>query len=260
MLAISFAACGGGTSGTDGGGVIVKGLITETDGSPAEGVTVSIRESGDSASTDSSGAFLISSALTGNEVTLELERNDESAFVSPISIDPANTSEVQITVSLSSEEFTVNAVSVEVIPLNADRADPGDGSGGGTPPPTDGGARPSPTPTPELQLSIVRGTILGNDGNPLAGARIEVVSTGDSDRTDSNGAFRIDTDLDSGSLELSISYEGFQGSIRFGSIPDPPIRATVNLIVEINDSGGGEQPSGGSTSLVVTGTSEFSRR
>jgi hypothetical protein len=190
---------------------------------------------------------------------VELNKGGESTTSAPVAVDPANVSELQLSITLAEQGFEIDVLSVEIVPLSgADDEDsdispePSPGADDSSPSGT-----PDPRPTPEVRKSIVQGTVLFENGTPVFGARVRVVSTGDSDSTDSSGRYRIETELDSGTLEISLSYGSFTDSISIGRIPDPPIRAEVNLSLVEVDAGPDQD---GGLLLELTASPNISRR
>ena len=60
-----------------------------------------------------------------------------------------------------------------------------------------------------MRAQSVSGTVTDNDGNPLVGANIEIVGTGQGSSSDGSGNYMI-TDVASGDVTVKASYIGYK--------------------------------------------------
>jgi hypothetical protein len=72
ILCIVLTACGGGTSGTDGGGTVVRGRLISSDGTALSGYTIIISETSDSALSKIDGTFEIALSETPSEISFTI--------------------------------------------------------------------------------------------------------------------------------------------------------------------------------------------
>lgn len=98
ILLLLIAGCGGGSAGTGTGDSLIRiqGLVLDPDGTAVEAAKVTIVESGDFDYTDASGAFLIESDLANQQVTLEVSKEDKSAFTTVTAPGENGTLSIQV--------------------------------------------------------------------------------------------------------------------------------------------------------------------
>lgn len=261
LLALALPiGCGGGLSGTgDIQPTQIAGRINQVDGAAFEGALVTVVETGDSAVSDPTGAFLIETKLPVGPLTLSVQAGTVDGTVS---LGEFNGSVLTFVVELEidSTQKTVKIISQDVIPVpsptrgsnasssssSSKPSDLPDGvsptptaaptqsvplpDGSNTPPPQPPSSAPTATPTiaptatPQLQGSTYRGVLksvkFGVD-TPISGATVKVVETGDSFVTDSQGRFRIETDSLGGNITIEVLH---MGSSDTDTIPNVPVR------------------------------------
>lgn len=155
-LSILPGGCGGGTTGTGGtGSSDFRGYVFTSSGAPVSGAMMTIAETGDSAVTDQSGLFLITSELESQtQVTLVIETGTTSAST-VISDLPADTAvDVQVDLQLNEQTKDLKVTKKKVTkkkkptPTHAPAAPTPTLAPSVVPPTSAPGATPTDTPFP----------------------------------------------------------------------------------------------------------------
>ncbi len=131
-LCCFLTSCGGNTQGT--GGISIEGRILTTGGTARANVGVTVLETGDSTTTDATGAFALTTNLLA-EATLLLE--DETIQTQVVLTDiPSSTSTVRVSIEVEEESNSGNISEVEIIENNSssssDNSDSTDDSSSGS--------------------------------------------------------------------------------------------------------------------------------
>jgi len=108
LLAAILGGCGGSTQGT--GGVTVEGRLLEISGAPVNGALVTVVTSGDSATTDANGAFVV--GAEGEQIELLFESGNTSAATA-VQVTP-NTRKVVATFKLDRARGRVETEDLEI--------------------------------------------------------------------------------------------------------------------------------------------------
>jgi hypothetical protein len=71
---------------------------------------------------------------------------------------------------------------------------------------------------------------------PISGARIRIIGSSGSDRTDQAGHFRLEADSGQSSIVLSISIGSLNGTITFGDIPinKGALRVGLQIVIDLD--------------------------
>lgn len=224
LVTAVLVGCGGGTTGTDGGGVNVRfsGTVSNTIGNPVENATVVIEESGDAAQTDNQGRFEIQTNLDSSEATLRIITADTEG-VTHIQNIPSVESNVAIIVEFDLESGGIILENVEVEVQEIETPVPVE---------TQGDTGPSATPTPETtQESLVEGNIALRYFGNLKGARVRVVGFGKETKSDSRGFFRLRFPVGQRTVTLQITSQFGSGTVKFGNLPARPIRLVADILL-----------------------------
>jgi len=233
VLALALAGCSGGITGT-GDTTRISGKVLSESGQPLAGISVTVADSGDSASTDSGGAFEIVTELPDSSTDLIVEG---AAFEGRVSVEqiPDEESLVEITIQVSSLDSSISiaAVSITIIspedPAAASESDAGDAPGSVVRDPGSAGEDRNPAGDDEgLSHVLYRGKVKDQDGQALSGVTVAVIESADSDRSDSSGRFSIDTQDVDGKVTLRVSYKGKSGKVSISNIP-----SGKDLVVEL---------------------------
>lgn len=225
------ACMGGGTTGSDGGlplsrTVRIEGTITSSSGAPEPGVQVTLAETGDSAVSDAVGSFALSSELPSTEVTLLVQKQalDTSVAIGNI---PNSSSLVTLQLSVNTAQNSVSVVAITISPRDTGSS-ASSASSLGSP------QQPS-TPVPGTRnLSIFRGTLRLEDGPPVPGARVRLVATGASDRTDNSGYFSFQTRSVGGNLVLEVTFQGVKARTTLHDIPARGVIVELSLVLRVS--------------------------
>ena len=86
FICVFLVSCGGGTSGT--GLNEYEGRVTDISGAPVNGAVMTVQSTGDSATTDANGEFLITSEASGEEVSILAEAEGFSGHVKVRNVFP----------------------------------------------------------------------------------------------------------------------------------------------------------------------------
>lgn len=266
----TIAGCGGGTTGTGGtGSSQFAGRIVYSTGEPVANATVVLQETGDTATSDAEGNFVIESDLTTPTATLLIETTEIQTQTTITDI-PAGPQEVtvQLSVDKSTQEVNVSAKEVKprrrrpkptAVPTALPSPDPTLApveptvAPGPTELPSDE-ETPSPEPTLEatatvnplqpgipatveptatpLSETVVRGIIVG-DADIVSNLRVDV-NGGQKKRVRDTGAFLIRTTLQADLPVLGISLGKRSTSIVLEGVTT----AADRVILEISVSAG----------------------
>jgi hypothetical protein len=111
LAAIGFSGCGGGSAGT--GTTTFTGKLLTTDNQPVEGAVVRVVGSGDIATTDAQGQFVLSTANQDipHELQVQAQGVDASVVVPAATADE---SKIGVQLELDTSNATVSITSVEV--------------------------------------------------------------------------------------------------------------------------------------------------
>src|SRR5258708_7137619 len=101
FLLSMLAGCGGGFSGTDGGGGIrVVGVVNDEHGRPLSEVLVSDDRTHDQALTDANGHFEFIGAINESQLTLSVEKDQKRTELSVEVTQPVATDTVYLSIGL----------------------------------------------------------------------------------------------------------------------------------------------------------------
>lgn len=116
FILLIAGGCGGGSAGTGTGDTLIRiqGIVSNTSGAPVEAAQVTVVESGDSDTTDASGAFLIEADVADQQITLEVTKEDRSAYTSVTAPGESGTLSIQVKFDdvreiVETEELTVQS-------------------------------------------------------------------------------------------------------------------------------------------------------
>ncbi len=231
-----LVGCGGGSSGTDSGGVrsIVAGRVVTSSQLPLSGATVSLEQSGDSATTDSNGTFRIDTYFSANGFTLRIVGNglDNSVKVEATPL-PSRVINVFLQADIDKNSIELLSISVEPIADAEPTPDSGDPHDGDVSTPPVVGA---PLPTSSPPHSVFKGTLVYRDNEPVIGAVIMVEEISEHDRTDSRGTFSIKTPVISGNVTLRVTLGSFSNWVQLLNIPERPVIVTMKLRLSLPSS------------------------
>lgn len=222
ILLVTFAAgCGGGSGGTDGGvSIRIVGTVKSSDGKPLPGVAITIKENGDTASTDNNGQYSVDTTVTPGLVDLIVSKDNKETETSfEVSLSrPDQTIAVDLT--LDEVEFAATIASVTIV------------------------QDPLPTPQPSarptqiaIQTYDIAGSLRTEAGAGVPGFTVKVQGSSITSKTDTKGAFRVSTKDRTPSL--IISNKRHSVSVRLGTIPDYARLVKVVLTITIKDDSGG---------------------
>lgn len=129
LLSSLVIGCGGGTSGTDGGGLTrIAGTLVDSSGSGISGAVVIVEQTGDATQTGQEGSFSLDTVVMDGQVTFLVEDGVSQASSTVYDLPP---NPEKITVALQLDAPT-NELSSEVVDVKPRRKTP----------------TPKPTPTP----------------------------------------------------------------------------------------------------------------
>ncbi|RIL11964.1 MAG: hypothetical protein DCC75_01330 [Proteobacteria bacterium] len=227
--ALALTSCGGGTSGTDTGGVrlvVIQGSVTNQ-GAALSGLQVSVLESGDSSATDQSGSFSIQTALETQDATLLVEGQGINSQVTINEIPPQD-SKVDLALSLDSNSNQLEVVSITVTLLEEQAPidqTPAPGA------PGQGGSGGSGNEQEEIAKSIFKGVIRSGSGRPLPGVTIRIVQTGASGRSNNQGRFTIESQVIGSPIRIEANLGGVTVSTVLTGIPRRPVEVEMSLVL-----------------------------
>lgn len=108
-----LVACGGGTTGTGGDGVSVKGRVTDLTQSPLINYEITIAETGDSGRTDQNGGFNIHAEALLSEFNLLIE-GDKVQTAAQVNDIPLDSESITVSVVVNRELNRASAMIVAV--------------------------------------------------------------------------------------------------------------------------------------------------
>lgn len=176
ILAMFFTACGGGTTGTDGGTnrLLIMGQV-QSDSSALTGGSVVVLETGDRGPIESDGTFAIDTTRIP-KATFLIELGSKEGRSDTIPVDSDQTT-LGVSLGVSISASGINVVSISVVPLD----DPETPSTSGSPhtpmarPAPSNTRTPIPTPGPLLP-SRFSGQIVNFKGEPLPGILVSYMA------------------------------------------------------------------------------------
>lgn len=116
VMCLLVIGCGGGTSGTDTGGMTtVRGRLFEQDGTAINGASVTVEESGDASTTNQLGQFEIPTQLPSQTLSFSVQAGDVLATSETTQL-PANPEIVDVELQADLSAQTVEVVSTNIIP------------------------------------------------------------------------------------------------------------------------------------------------
>lgn len=229
----ALAACGGGTTGTDGGSTTrILGNVTFQTGEPLAGGNVTLLETGDRSTIDPAGNFEIEKASLKDEVTLLIEF--AGTEVQTTSLEVANGQNVlalQLVVTQKSDGLEI--VELSIVPLSDTAPAPTPISTVINPKPTSTPgssdrrprtpvATPSPTPTPAQH--ILKGTVVDRNNLPLSSVAIVLpLDNGQiTTSTDGSGTFAFPVENHVNVVHLLLAYSGSRSDVTVANLPSIP--------------------------------------
>ncbi len=228
LLLTVLGACGGGTSGSDGGTIVrLQGKVTSASVA-ASGLLVTALESGDSVVTDSAGSFVIDTVLPQAQFTLTLQQGESVARLDTIVI-PDETATVDLTLALNTQDFQVTVEGVSFAARTSDSGSTDPGIPTPTPAPS---ASPAKTPT-FAGKSLFSGSVLYKDGRPATGIAIEVLGRNASATVDAQGHFSIEATSRAGSTSLRLRTAIAVQDVSLGVLPAGDLDVRVRLKIDL---------------------------
>ncbi len=246
----SLLACGGGTTGTgdvSGGRItrIVGEVRNSASGEVVSGTLVTVQETGDSAVTDAEGAFFIETTLVDSSASLVVRGTDFDSTVELGDIPPQDATvkvtlivnELDNIVTVASISISVNSEESQVKPESATPIQQQDTS------PETSSSDSDQQQEEDSPDSVVKGTVLFDDGSAAVGAEVRILQTGDRDHTNRHGRFRIESTSLPERITLRVAFEGAKGSVSISGIPRRhSVEIRVVLVLHQPDAGAGGLP------------------
>ncbi len=138
VCCLCFVQCGGGSKGT--GAIELNGKVLTNDGEPIANATVFLAESGDSATTDTSGAFTIESEEQHSDLTFQIVSGELTTSANVAGL-PSSYQSVYVIIKVNS---SARNAEVEELVVDGEKREP---QGGGASPTPRLTATPSPSPS-----------------------------------------------------------------------------------------------------------------
>ena len=238
LLILIIGGCGGGTRGTGDTRTVVAGAIFTTSGEPLADAMVTQAETGESAATDDTGAFLLPVLLFEGTATLTIERGELVADTTLIiTSPPGDGGPVPVTITV--DTITGIVVGVEVEPLPE-------------PSPTPTRVPDMSTPAPEPRRGhTIEGRAITETGAPARGATFFIGNV--SDTTAGGGTFRLRLPDRPAQVTMGVRYRSERGTLSLDGLPTnraATVRVTIRLAVTEDPFTGGP-PTGLISSVEV---------
>lgn len=217
-LLLFLSACGGGTTGSDGGGDLrIAGVVRDSSGATLAKTIVTLEETGDSAESDHEGRFLlVSSAVPSGHLLLDGVNASVSFNARTESLDLTNPEallNLEITITVESGQAEVKDLSI--VPV--------------TP-------APSVTQTPhQLAPSTLSGSIFFEDGSPAVGARVTISEFAKTDRSDTFGDFSLSFPSGHDQLNLTVALKRASTRIRLSGLPQAAVEIRIRIRLLVNE-------------------------
>lgn len=116
ISSVSLTSCGGGTNGTGGGGVRVKGLVADkTLKTPVRDLSVKIKDSDNETVTDINGRFEITSFKSYQETIELIFENEDETIILEIQGVPEDAKEIDLVLSFDGDldEIVIDNIDFE---------------------------------------------------------------------------------------------------------------------------------------------------
>jgi hypothetical protein len=239
LLLIPLAGCGGGTLSSEGSGDLqIKGVLKSTFGEALPGAMVLVEETGDLATTDDEGLFLIDTVLPGETATFTVTKDLSRASVAVGDL-PSADAIVEMTLELDQQENTLQLSSINtIIP---------------TPRPPAAGPTQKPKPPVTKRAVQIDGQInITSKDLPLPSypfpalirAKTAKISEVASDSSDSSGKFKLSWKAAGKRVEVSVNLTKAVVALRekpgnliksvFIDLPENgPVKASLVLSAEL---------------------------
>ncbi len=250
MIYIFCLACGGGTGGTgDIGGPDTRfyGTVISADGEALANAEVTVADSGDSAYTDRNGNFDIVTKLSDNSPQL-LVRSDNLEQIIDIGELTSLDSEVKLSILVDSPN---NSIKMEAIEISA--RDQGEASS--APSQSSSSSSAGNQEDAEVVKSIFKGSVVFEDGEPVEGARIALKPQNIQAKTNSNGKFRLEAEINASNNLIDVKYKSSSGQISLSKLSaSKPLVVNMKLVVRrpVEDGGSDVNLSNADPEVVLT--------
>lgn len=231
ILLLLASGCGGGSTGTDGGvSIRVVGTVKTTAGTPAAGVEITVKENGDSTTTESDGSYEIATIVNPGTLDLIIAKDGQEGQTSIEVPETKPTEALSVDLILDEASFDVAVVSVTVVQNNPE-------------------PKPTPGVTPSVQEYSIAGSLKTQSGVGIRDFGIAIEGASSRTKSDRQGAFRIKAS--DRTPILVISNKAHARRVSLGSIAANVSEVRVELVLSF-DGGGGPSTSAAESRFKVS--------
>lgn len=230
-LILLISGCGGGTSGTDnGGGTNIFGRIQNADGAPLSMIQVTLLETGENDTTNQSGEFSIKSVTTSASPSLLVQGQGIDEIVSLGEV-PLGQETINVTIEANTGTGSLSIVSLTVGVEDSQLLPADDQPVSGEAPVPQEQENSAPANPEERQGINFKGSILFESGKPASNVAVVLKESGEETRSDTTGAFTIQSSFRASAARLVIKIEGSRFVVKIDNIPEGTLAVQLDIVI-----------------------------
>jgi hypothetical protein len=231
FLTLLFFGCGGGTSGTDGGGSFrstISGSLEDEEGKGIAQASVLLENTADSGTTGADGSFSISADISSEPLALTVRTQDgQGGSVDLGTLSPETPNAFVILILDQSGNIRVRSIQVTPLPTPTPAPSPTP-SGIERPPPQSTASPTTPPPTEATLFFEIR--VQDREGDPRSGVLVSVENSAAT--TNVAGLATFSVNYEGGSIRIVFAQGDFGGTVLLGRIPIQ--NARIEITIEIS--------------------------